>query len=185
MKFDKLYQKGVVRTHSGIYFDLLNPKAEDVFAIDIAIGLSRECRFAGGAKKFYSVAEHSIWCALRAEDLYPHVPLIAFKLLLHDAHEYIWKDLPSPIKHLFPDYVKYATNTQVVINERFSVYYTDADMNIIAEIDHMALEFEWECKVTSASGIHLQPELSASLFMEQFKRLSPVEIISPTKATIV
>ena len=48
-------------TGGRIYLD--NPKAEDFYLEDIAIGLSRMPRFSGQIKPtvpFYSVAEHSV-----------------------------------------------------------------------------------------------------------------------------
>ena len=49
-----------IQTHSGLAFDLLDPKPDQINIHDIANALSKLCRFTGHVKQFYSVAEHSI-----------------------------------------------------------------------------------------------------------------------------
>ena len=56
------------------------PRAADIDIADIAVGLSNTCRF-GGQVPFYSVAEHSVCCALQAPDS------LRLAALLHDAAE--------------------------------------------------------------------------------------------------
>lgn len=63
---------------------------------DIAWGLAKTARFLGSTKEHYSVAEHSLIGSL----LCTEVP-IARQFLLHDAHEFIFGDTPSPLKQFF------------------------------------------------------------------------------------
>lgn len=81
-----------IQTVSGVAFDLLNPRPEDVRLKDIAWSLSRQCRFNGHTLKFYSVAEHSVLVSAT-------VP-VGHELagLLHDAAEAYIGDMVSPFK---------------------------------------------------------------------------------------
>ena len=45
--------------------DLKNPDPESFDIDDIALGLSHVCRYSGQCSSFYSVAEHSLLCALQ------------------------------------------------------------------------------------------------------------------------
>lgn len=67
----------------------------------IAHALSQNARYNGNAKFFYSVAEHSVLVSLLMEELALGDPMEG---LLHDAHESIISDVPSPWKSILPDY---------------------------------------------------------------------------------
>lgn len=83
-------------THSGGKFDLLDPRPEDVRALDVATALSRLCRYGGHTCRFYSVAEHCI-------RLSRYVQAIGLDLttqrvaLLHDGEEAYARDIPTPL----------------------------------------------------------------------------------------
>lgn len=65
--------------------------------IDIAVGLSRQPRFAGQTRRWWSVLDHSLFCdALVVADGGP-APL-RLAVLLHDAHEAVTADVPTPFK---------------------------------------------------------------------------------------
>lgn len=86
-------------TGQKFYFDVPTPvMAEQIFIEDIAHSLSMLCRFTGHARRFYSVAEHSLL-------LSQQVPLdLALCGLLHDATEAYCNDLAKPLKRQLPDY---------------------------------------------------------------------------------
>lgn len=107
---------GTIRTFSGRYVDLLHPTTDMVCIEDIAHALSNECRFSGHTSRFYSVAEHSILCAVFVEDKEDQ-----FCALMHDATEAYLKDLPKPLKMLpeFEFYNELESRWWKVIAEKF------------------------------------------------------------------
>jgi 5'-deoxynucleotidase YfbR-like HD superfamily hydrolase len=60
---------------------------------DMAWALSKICRFAGHTDKFFSVAQHSL---LVEQILYREPPHIRKRGLLHDGHEGMLNDIPTP-----------------------------------------------------------------------------------------
>lgn len=77
-----------IQLQSGIIIDLDNPDLTDVSpTIDIAVPLSRICRYSGHCSRFYSVAEHSL---LVESLISPDRPELKLPALLHDAHEVLW-----------------------------------------------------------------------------------------------
>jgi uncharacterized protein len=96
---------GVMETFTGRTFDLANPRAEYVNALDIAMGLARENRFGGHTREPYSVLTHSLLVA-GIVGLRTHSPAAVIYALLHDAHEAYCKDIPRPLKHLLGEQYK-------------------------------------------------------------------------------
>ncbi len=83
-----------IQTHAGHAFDLIEPAADSICIEDISHALAHLCRFAGHARVFYSVAQHSVLVAERC------APEYARWGLLHDATEAYIADLPRPVKRL-------------------------------------------------------------------------------------
>lgn len=77
---------------SGRRFWPLDPRPDDVEIGDIAHALSHICRYGGHARRFYSVAEHS----LIVSHFVP--PWLALAALLHDAAEAYLGDIVRPLK---------------------------------------------------------------------------------------
>lgn len=94
-----------IQTYSGISFTFGRPWFTMVSALDVAVHLTRQCRYAGAVSRFYSVAQHSVLVRriLRAMGESPIVQLWG---LLHDAHEAYLTDLPTPVKMVLVDVVK-------------------------------------------------------------------------------
>ena len=104
-----------INTWSGTTIDYANPQSDHIDIIDIATALSRECRYAGHCRHFYSVAQHSVLVSR----LVP--PEFALEGLLHDATEAYLKNLPSPLKALLPDYSEVEGRFDTVIRKRFGL----------------------------------------------------------------
>lgn len=111
----RLTPEAALQTASGIYFQLLEPRVEDVSILDIARALSQINRYTGHTRVAYSVAEHSV----RASKLVdPQYALIA---LLHDAHEAYVGDVSHPLKALLPTYREIEAGVQLVVLEAFGL----------------------------------------------------------------
>ncbi|AWY09474.1 hypothetical protein vB_RpoS-V16_38 [Ruegeria phage vB_RpoS-V16] len=85
--------------------DVLNPDPHDIILGEVATGLSREPRYGGAATAvFWSVAQH----CLLADDLAVFDGIVhretRLAILLHDAPEYMLRDIISPVKRFLPDY---------------------------------------------------------------------------------
>lgn len=102
-----------MRTRSGGRFYPADPQPEDINILDIASGLSKECRYGGQLDCFYSVAEHSI---LVASVLPPELKLQG---LLHDAPEAWLRDMVRPAKVLLPEYCALEDKAWAAVAERF------------------------------------------------------------------
>lgn len=102
-------------TRSGSHFDYAQPSIESINILDIARGLSHECRFAGQLERFYSVAQHSVECS------YIVAKEFALEALLHDAVEAYCKDIPSPLKKLLPDYQQIEKTVDLIIRQKFNL----------------------------------------------------------------
>ena len=87
----------VIRTVTGKSVDLKSPSPADICLDDIAIGLSRICRFGGQLHKHYSVAEHSVACAENAIRE-GNTPDVVMQVLFHDAAEAYLGDVVRPVK---------------------------------------------------------------------------------------
>lgn len=90
-------RRGKIRCHpSGRYVNPLAIRASDVHIWDIAHHLGNLCRYTGACPVFYSVAQHSV---LVSRMMAEYGPRMALAGLLHDAGEYVFNDLASPVKH--------------------------------------------------------------------------------------
>lgn len=87
-----------IQTYTGKKFYFSDPRVDQINLVDIAHGLSLQCRFAGQCDVFYSVAEHCVrmvnW----------RLPGDAKIQLLHDAAEAYLSDIPTPIKRILPEF---------------------------------------------------------------------------------
>ena len=132
---ENLYTKDCIRTFTGHYIDPFNPDPAKICIEDIAHALSMIPRFGGHLPVFYSVAEHSVMCALSSR----HEDVLA--ALLHDASEAYLMDIPSPIKSRLPGYKEAEANLMRIIANKFGFEYPLND-NVKIE-DVRALEWEW------------------------------------------
>ena len=121
------------QTYMGHRFYPANPKPESIDIRDIAHGLSLLCRFAGQIKRFYSVAEHSLFVA----NLLP--PELKLAGLMHDATEAYLSDVPQPVKLLLPQYKILENLLSGVIESKFKFRLNDP---LIKRADDIALMTE-------------------------------------------
>lgn len=142
---ENLYTKGCIRTFTGIYVDVLNPKLEQFCIEDIAHSLSQYPRFGGHLPRFYSVAEHSINCcyAVRNEG---ETRENIFSALMHDCSEAYLGDITNPVKSELKEYKDLEEKYMRLLSEKFGFYYSELTglSNYIKQIDKQFLEFEFE-----------------------------------------
>lgn len=82
-------------TYSGILVERAG--AAGPALLDIALGLSRQPRFAGQCRRWWSVLDHSLFAAeMAARDGRNTRTVLA--ILLHDAHEALTGDTPTSLK---------------------------------------------------------------------------------------
>lgn len=132
---ENLYTPNCIRTFSGIYVNVFEPKPEMFVIEDIAHALSHQPRFSGHLRDFYTVGQHSIECSKRVP------PPIKFDALMHDASEAYLLDMPSPIKARMPEYKAVEENLMKILAEVFHFKYPlPAE---VKAVDKQMLELEW------------------------------------------
>lgn len=108
-----------LQTYSGARVSVMNPQPEQMLIEDIATALSKQCRFNGHCKEFYSVAEHSIRGAYLALGLYGVD--VAKEFLLHDATEAYMGDMIRPVKLMIPQFSEMESNFWRAISTRYNL----------------------------------------------------------------
>jgi len=112
-----------METASGVRFQFMNPTAEQIVLSDVALALSRACRYGGHTRRFYSVAEHTILMS----DWVLQQPwgneLAALTALHHDDAEAYIGDLPRPAKQNMPQFKAVETGIDRAVAERFGTIY--------------------------------------------------------------
>ena len=132
---ENLYTPDCIRTFSGIYVNVFEPKPEMFNIEDIAHALSHQPRFSGHLRDPYTVAQHSIHCSKMVPRQF------AYQALMHDCSEAYLLDMPSPIKARMPEYKAVEDNLMKVLAEVFGFQYP-----LHAEVkkaDKVMLELEW------------------------------------------
>lgn len=113
-----------IHTHTGRAVDLVRPRPEDICLEDIAHALAHQCRYTGHAKRFFSVAEHSVLCA---DQIYHETGIrsLAWSGLMHDAHEAYTGDVASPIKACLGDaWRSFESRLERAVSARYGVFQT-------------------------------------------------------------
>lgn len=156
---------GVIQTFLGGKVDVLNPDPDTLLLEDIAHALSNQCRFGGHAPVFYSVAQHSVLCAIKCQALYGD-RLLTRTALFHDAAEAYLQDVVRPIKQRLPEYYKIEGRLERVLADKFD--FLSPLPKEIKDIDSSMLCTEgaqffggqdlkwWE---TGEYGIHVYPDV--------------------------
>ena len=140
---ENLYTPRCIRTFTGIYVDIENPTPGMFCIEDIAHALSQIPRFGGHLPVFYSVAEHSISCALMARNEGETKQNI-FNALMHDCSEAYLGDIVSPIKAICKDYKKLEIKIMTILAKKFNFDYGMFGLTTYTQfLDRAMLEHEW------------------------------------------
>lgn len=142
--FHRPHSACFVQVYSGACVDLLAPDLSGVTLTDLATSLSRLPRFLGNTRGpyAYSVAQHSVLVMQLLEDQgLPSTLLRA--ALLHDAHEALMGDIPTPVKRAIGPAVQAVEGRlQAAVLRRFGLAETLAHHPLITEADRVALHSE-------------------------------------------
>jgi hypothetical protein len=151
-----------VATSLGGMWSILHPHPRDVYVDDLAWGMARTCRYGGQLKhnvELYSVAEHATamtWWAIESGRV-THVE-DALAILLHDASEAFYGDIPTPIKKLLPDYKIMEDRAQLVITDAFGL---TPKNTLIRKIE--IKEIDVRIRIDERLSIIEEPALTAGL----------------------
>jgi len=178
-----------ITLRSGKVFDYLSPTPEMVDIEDIAWALAKEGRYANQlpGSLVWSVGQHSCMVADHAPDEWKLVAL------LHDAPEYVTKDIPKPLKMLIgPGYAAVEDRVWLTIAEKFGL--PTKLPPIVKELDWQALNTEKKFLSPDRrhdwNGLNDYPpfedikpsnlcpwtiEHCAAQFLERFRRFSKLE----------
>lgn len=137
-------------TGSG-YIDIANPDPDAILISDIATGLSREPRYGGSATRVkWTVGQHSLMCLefARADGVTDRLDLAA--VLMHDAPEYMLRDMIAPAKTLMPCYRELEQLWWSVIAAKWGLPETLPP--IVKHYDRLAASSEKKALISSRSG---------------------------------
>ena len=105
-----------MQTVSGRMFWPIDPRADEVALEDIAHSLAMQGRFAGHARRFYSIAEHSVYVSRMVTNKADRL-----HALLHDASEAYVIDVPRPLKPFLANYREIEDNVWFAIADHFGI----------------------------------------------------------------
>ena len=162
---ENLYTPGCIRTNSGIYVNILDPKPEQFAIEDIAHSLSRIQRWGGHTNFEWSVAQHSIECCLIARNT------DRFAALMHDAAEAYLGDMLSPIKKGDTHYQMLEHKFLYYLSQKFSFQYPFTEE--IHIVDKIMLEWEWKNLMLGEINPNADKERVKRKFLELFHTYSP------------
>jgi hypothetical protein len=117
-----------ILTATGRRIDLDCPMPHRIELMDVAWSLAQQVRFVGHALRPYSVAEHSLLVSEIVErEVQGAGPTVQLYALLHDAHEYVTGDLPTPAKHVIgPAWPGFERRWEHAVHKRFGLLSTAA-----------------------------------------------------------
>jgi len=170
-----------IMTYTGRLFYPLDPRAWDITIEDVAHALSQICRYGGHTRRFYSVAEHSLWVS------YNVPPEIAREALMHDAGEAYVGDVVRPIKYAtsFAAYREIEARVDLACRDAFGLRSDPAVWAAIKEIDdRMIIDEAAELMTPNACWdrlgepldqliLGLDPRTAEVNFLERFRELFP------------
>lgn len=105
--------KHFITTVSNTQVDFVNPLPSQLLLSDIFHSLARLPRFVSHTRRRYSVGQHSL---IVASLMQPNVALLG---ILHDAAEYVFNDVASPIVAMCLDYKRLRNDFQHEIYRKY------------------------------------------------------------------
>lgn len=131
-----------LQTFSGHLISVQRPDPAMIDFVDIITALTKQCRFNGHCKRFYSVAEHTVRGVKLAQKLFPENKQLAKSFFLHDFTEAYVGDVIRPIKKHLPEFKEIEKGFHKSILKAFGMAEKDFDEANVHLIDnYMAV---WE-----------------------------------------
>lgn len=157
--------KDHITTYTGVEFCPSRPQSDGIVIEDIAHALSMMCRGNGHIQYFYSVAQHSINCALEASAR-AFSPRVQLACLLHDASEAYLADITRPVKPLLPDYLRMEKQLQNLIFDKYIGALSSEELTLVRQMDDEILwnEFHFLMNKTDLPRVPLK---ATDLFLEE------------------
>ena len=135
---------GCITTYSGEAFDPAQPDSQKIHIADIAHALSLLCRANGHFKRFYSVGQHCVNCALEAQAR-GYRPQVQLACLLHDASEAYLADITRPVKEHLTIYLELEARLQgAIYNKYLTGALSQAEWEWVQDIDNQLLLYEFQ-----------------------------------------
>lgn len=142
--FDSNLDRSFVTTYYKRRFNPTKATVNDITIGDVAHALSLICRANGHFRIFFSVAQHSINCAMEAKAR-GFSRDIQLACLLHDASEAYIGDVITPLKIQLYKYIDYEKKLQETVLNALGVKIPSEEENkIIKEIDSCMLYHEFK-----------------------------------------
>lgn len=148
MRADNPYVTNV----NGEKIHFLKPRSSEIKIKDIALHSSKECRYNGLIKGHYSNAEHQILGSRMASN-----NLVARCFYIHDAAEYVFSDVPSPVKRLCPDYCKLIDDFQDFLYRIFIPELNDPLCDANIKLPDEVKEIDWRITASEMKQLRNQP----------------------------
>ena len=179
-------------TYTGKYLNPLTLTPSDIDLADIAHHLSNKCRWGGATRHFYSVAEHSVRCAMYLRSIKQIAdPVLCLWALMHDAAEAYLGDFSREIKPSLSMHIDTINHRRVwapilrveadilrIIAARFYLPWPPPDVDLLRAADDNVLATErrdlitptdipWDCPGLPIAKMNLKiPWTSAQAGME-------------------
>ena len=132
-----------ILTISGRMVAPLNPDPNQIRIEDIAHSLSHLCRASGHLIRYYSVAEHCVYCYREARAR-GYTPKVQLACLMHDGAEAYLGDLIRPIKKLLPEYSEYEKEMQKAIAIGLNLpQLTPEEEQLVVDVDNTLFYHEF------------------------------------------
>ncbi|HWP80668.1 MAG TPA: hypothetical protein VN446_08505 [Candidatus Acidoferrum sp.] len=153
-----------------IYLPEMTPP--DVSRKDIAHALSLICRGGGHIRHFYSVAQHSINCAMEAAAR-GYSPRVQLAALLHDGGEAYLSDLIRPVKALVKDYAPLEAHVDDCVRKAFGLSLTGQEWAQVGSVDDAMLHHEFLALRDDVTIYKTAPQRAGN---QDFSQRDPCEV---------
>ena len=156
-----------ILTYDGVFVPRYGTTVPTLFAIGVA--LSRIPRFAGHTREEWTVLDHSLFVARLADDeiateATTYLPLCA---LLHDAHEAITSDVPTPFKN---DDLR---ETQDVLDLEIARRYIPGGVATLRKLEPVLKELDYRALLAEAL-VYGPPMLAEPSIVKHYFGAEPV-----------